>query len=133
LSRTRVLPVFLLMTAAIFVMTGVAWLSGRNQAEVDTGSTEIQPLVATETMTRDQVLLRWNDLGTGTSYDIDVYTTDLKPLAQGRNLATPEFQVPSDAFTGLTPGTSVSWRVTARFPDGRTVSSPSFVSVVRKK
>ena len=47
--------------------TGVAERARDHEAEA--GSTEIRTLAATETMTRDQVLLRWNDLGPGTVYD----------------------------------------------------------------
>ncbi len=140
MSRQRAFPVFLLMALSVFAVAGLAWLGWRVQSPTPLSSPAAPDapairslLAADEPMVRSHALLRWTPLAPGTVYEVDVSTTDLKPVAYGAGLAAAEYLIPPDSFTGLTPGTSIAWRVEARLPDGRVVSSPTFVNTVRRR
>lgn len=62
----------------------------------------------------------------GARYTVRVTTEDLQPVAEGRNLETPTYQVPESALSSLPAGTRLLWLVEARTADGRTVASPAY-------
>ena len=132
MKNKKAVLVFSLMAVAIFGIAALAWLSGRNQPSAEDTSGSIKSLVPTDVLTLDHALLRWSAGPPGTVYDIDVSTTDMKPIAHGSALTVPEFVIPQTSFYGLTPGKSIGWIVRATLPDGKVVSSPMYVNTVRK-
>lgn len=79
-------------------------------------------------LSRDDCILRWSPGPPGTRYDLLVATEDLMPLATARGLLSSEYRVPAEAFAGLPPDARVIWQIDAVHPDGRRVSSRTFVS-----
>jgi len=93
--------------------------------------TEIRSLVdATLALPRQRALLRWSPAGEGARYSIDVATEDLEPVASAHGLEAAEFLVPADALVRVPPGGAIAWKVEARLPDGRRVSSGGFLNRV---
>lgn len=62
----------------------------------------------------------------GTRYTVRVTTEDLRPVAEGRRLEAPSYQVPESALAPFPAGTRLLWQVEARTADGRTVASPTY-------
>ena len=87
-------------------------------------------LDATRALPRPRALLRWSSAGEGARYSIDVTTEDLEPVASAHGLEEPEYLVPADALTRVPPGGTIAWKVEARLPDGRRVSSNGFLNRV---
>jgi hypothetical protein len=77
-------------------------------------------------LARDRFLLRWTPLPPGTRYSLAVARRDLAPLYLATGLEVPEHQVPASAFAGVPSGTDLFWRIEARLPDGRRLSSRAF-------
>lgn len=82
-------------------------------------------------LARSACLLRWAAGPEGTTYDLQVMTENLEPLARAARLDRPEYQVEEEALQELVAGSRILWRVTAHLPDGRRVLSRTFVSVIR--
>ena len=81
---------------------------------------------------RERFLLRWSaPAAAGASYDVEVSTEDLRVVASAEDLRTPELQVPASALAGLPTGSRLLWKVEADLPDGRHLSSPTFVTTVQ--
>ena len=77
-------------------------------------------------ISRANPVLRWNSLGPGVVYTVEVLTDELNPVALGRDLRKPEFRLPAGT-EGLLRGTrGLVWRVQARYPDGRERQSRRF-------
>jgi len=64
----------------------------------------------------------------GTSYDLIVTDGELEILSTVKGLKEPEYTVPK----GTIPASAdeLFWRVTARLPDGGSVSSETFTTVI---
>jgi hypothetical protein len=75
---------------------------------------------------RARCVLRWSDLGT--RYSVSVLSKDLRPLASADGLERPEYAVPPDALAAVPAGGEIVWAVEARWPDGRRLASPTFVT-----
>ncbi len=78
---------------------------------------------------RDAFILRWG-LETpveGTRYDVRVTTEDLRVLAEARGLEAPSFQVAATALAELPSGSRVFWLVEASLPDGKRLTSKTFL------
>jgi hypothetical protein len=131
-KNKKAVVVFSLMAVAVFGITALAWLSARHQ-QPDEDTSGIRTLIPTDVLPRENAILRWTPGPSGTTYDVDVVTTDLKPVARGSNLAVPEYRIPPESFLGLTPGRVLGWTVTAHFPDGRKATSPTFRNRMKKK
>lgn len=83
---------------------------------------------------RDRFLLRWSApaaAGAGATYDVEVSTEDLRIVSSAEDLRTPELQVPASALAGLPTGSRLLWKVEADLPDGRHLSSPTFVTTIQ--
>ena len=80
---------------------------------------------------RDGFRLQWTPAGEGASYRVLVTTTDLTVVDTANALSTPEYQVPAPRLAPFAPGTTLLWRVEARLPDGKTVSSPATAATLR--
>ena len=61
-------------------------------------------------------------------YSVRVTTADLRLIAEGADLAAPEFTVPREALASLPPGARLYWRVEAALPDGERLRSPTFTA-----
>lgn len=99
----------------------------------DAGPGEIVPLTADGApLDREDPVLRWR-LGedgapAGTTYDVLVSTRDLIPVAEDYGLSEAEFRIPADALPPVGENVEIAWRVTAKFPEGGEVVSPTFVT-----
>jgi hypothetical protein len=80
---------------------------------------------------REEFVLRWAPQGEGARYRIQVTLLDLTELDSATELLTPEHLVPASVLVGIPSGSDVLWRVEARLPDGRTVTSSPFRTRVR--
>jgi hypothetical protein len=54
----------------------------------------------------------------------------LAPVARGKGLSRPEYQVPEEALAELASGSRLLWQVTAILPDAQRVESETFFAVV---
>jgi hypothetical protein len=80
---------------------------------------------------RDEFLLQWAPQGEGARYRVEVTLPDLTELDSAAELASPEHLVPASVLGRVPGGTDVLWRVEARLPDGRTMTSLPFRTRVR--
>jgi hypothetical protein len=76
---------------------------------------------------RSACLLRWSAGPEGARYDIEVATADLEVIVRARGLERAEFTVPADRLADLPPGAELLWRVEAMLPDGRRITTPTFI------
>lgn len=76
---------------------------------------------------RAQPVLSWSDLGPEVRYSVSVLSKDLRPLAGAQRLESPRYVLPADVLAGVPAGGEIVWSVEARWPDGRRLSSPTFV------
>jgi hypothetical protein len=87
-------------------------------------------LPAEQALSPEDCVLRWAAGPEKTTYDLHVTDEDLEILAEAWRLSAPEYRVDPEALAGLSPGSSILWRVTAYLPDGRQASSRTFVTPV---
>jgi len=80
---------------------------------------------------RSACTLMWSDAGAGARYDIRVTRADLEPVIATSGLTQTAFAIPAAALRTVAPGGDVFWQVDAVLPDGRRLSSPTFVLQVR--
>lgn len=100
----------------------------------DAATSGIVSLVAEDTpLPADACVLRWNlELpGDVAHYEIRVMTEDLRPVAEGRDLESPSFQVPASDLAELAPGSKLLWQVEAVMEDGGRVESETFDVLLR--
>jgi hypothetical protein len=97
---------------------------------VDEESWLVSELPADQALSREDCVLRWAAGPEGTTYDLQVTDEDLEVLAEAWRLSVPEYRLDPEALAGLSPGSSLLWRVTAYLPDGRQASSRTFVTPV---
>ena len=89
---------------------------------------EIRSLVPeSETLRRDSCLLSWSSAGDGSSYDLEITRETLETIVIERSLETNEYRVPPDALALVPQGGKIVWRVEARLPDGRRITSGAFI------
>ena len=113
-------------TMALVLIASVLWGVERLRVpEFEGGGLEALPAESSE-ISRANPVLRWNSLGPGVVYTVEVLTDELNPVALGRDLRKPEFRLPAGT-EGLLRGTrGLVWRVQARYPDGRERQSRRF-------
>jgi len=90
-----------------------------------------RPEATIQVLRRDDPVLRWSAGPEGTLYEIRVTDRDLNLLGHGWRLQAPEYRLDPAAVAGLQEGTVIHWQVTARLPDGREASSPTFTTPVQ--
>jgi hypothetical protein len=133
-SHRRWLP--LAVAAAVILTLGLVgyrlFPRGEAPAEpvyrVDEESWLTSELLAGQPLPRQDCLLRWTAGPEGTTFDLQVTDEDLEILAEAWRLSVPEYRIDPGALAGLSPGSSVLWRVIAYLPDGRRASSRTFVT-----
>jgi hypothetical protein len=84
-----------------------------------------------EGLPRQGAVLRWSPLPGAVSYDVEVSTEDLQPVAAAKGQTTPEFRIPDSALAALPPGARLLWRIEAVHADGSRESSQTFTSPLR--
>ena len=89
-------------------------------------SESITALPGTEHLPRDRFLLRWSGGPPGTRYSLWVATLELRELYSKPRLEVPEHLIPASALEAVPSGQEILWRVEARLPDDRHLSSPAF-------
>lgn len=94
--------------------------------------TELRSLLPAEaSLPRERFLLRWSDLGPDATYDLQVSTQALQPVATRRDLTEPMYLVPADRLARLPRGTRLLWQVEATLPDGQSLTSETFTTSLR--
>jgi hypothetical protein len=96
-----------------------------------TGNAALSARMPTSTLPRDGFRLQWTPAGEGASYRVLVTSTDLTVVDMASALSAPEYQVPASRLASFPAGTTLLWRVEARLPDGKTLSSPATAVTVR--
>lgn len=80
-----------------------------------------------ERLPRDRFLLKWSDGPSGSTYAVRLSTENLALLFTQQDLVRPELLVPAAALERTQPGERLLWQVEARLPDGRRISSETFI------
>lgn len=75
---------------------------------------------------RSAAELRWSAGPEGTVYDVRVLDERLQPVAEAVGLQVPHWTIPADRLQHLPAPASLQWRVIARTPEGRQLSSPTW-------
>ena len=88
----------------------------------------ISPAAESDRLPRAACRLQWTRGPAGTSYDLLVSDDELTILATVKGLEEPHYTLPPEKIP--TSATKLLWRVTARLPDGRTVASDTFTTVI---
>ncbi len=108
------------------------WLSDPNAPFRGSPSGELRSLVPeSQLQPRSHLVLRWSPAAPGARYRVRVTTTTLTSLAGASDLEAPEYLVPEQSLAPLPSGATVLWQVSASLPDGRYITSPTFVARVR--
>lgn len=134
LPRTRRRPWLAGLAAAAVVTVGIAatlfWQAPWQETPIFRSPAEAtisSVLPEDHPMARDAFLLRWTGGPDGSMYDLFVSTSDLRVLTRAEQLKSPSHLVPEEVLADLPSGTLVLWKVEATAPDGRRLSSPTFV------
>jgi hypothetical protein len=85
-------------------------------------------LPAGQALPRQAAVLRWSPVSGAASYDLQVSTDDLQPVATAKGQTTAEYRLPASALAPLPPGTKLVWQVDAIRPDGTRETSPTFTT-----
>ena len=85
----------------------------------------------TETVPREEVLLRWTGGPAGTLYTVELADENLAVLVRSEPQETTEYSVSSDVLEGLASGSTLYWRIEAVLPDATRVSSGVFLLRLR--
>lgn len=125
---------WLMAAAAIMlVMSAVVWQLRRGETPFtsefrsgDQGTIE-SLLPADRPLPRAEPVLRWSG-PEGARYDLRVATADLKVLATARDLQAREYRLPAEKVAALPGGAELLWQVEATTPDGRRITSKTFVT-----
>jgi hypothetical protein len=84
-----------------------------------------------QALPRQAAVLRWSPLPGAVSYDVQVSTEDLQPVAAAKGQTATEYRVPESALAALPSGTRLLWQVDAVRPDGSHENSPTFVTSLK--
>jgi hypothetical protein len=132
-SWRRVLVPVIAATMLIGVGLSTAWLLRKNapsppvfRRQQDGG--RILPSPRTHEIPRTGCRLEWSAGPQGTRYDLIATDGALEILCTVKGLTRPEYDLPPEKIPIST--TEVFWRVTAHLPDGRTISSDTFTTMI---
>jgi hypothetical protein len=84
-----------------------------------------------QALPREAAVLRWSPLAGAVSYDVQVSTEDLRPIATAKGQTGTEYRIPPSALAGLPPGAKLLWQVDAVRPDGTHENSPTFITALQ--
>jgi hypothetical protein len=88
-------------------------------------------LPADRPVSRSDCVLRWSAGPAGTTWDVVVTDSTLRPLERAWRLESPELRLDEDALQDVSEGEDILWRVTAWLPDGRQQRSKTFRTRVK--
>lgn len=89
---------------------------------------KILPSSETRTLPRSACDLRWSAGPDGSRYDLIVSDGELEILSSVKGLEEPDYTVPQEMISAST--VELFWRVIARLPDGSSVSSATFTTII---
>jgi putative zinc finger protein len=89
----------------------------------------LRSLVADVSLPRDHFRLCWTPKKDAT-YDLLVSTEQLRQVTRKRGLTSHCYTVSPAALAGLPPGARLVWQVDATWPDGRSLSSDTFMATL---
>lgn len=135
--QTKVWRRVLLPAVAATMLIGVglsaAWLLRRDASsppvfrrQHEAGGILAAP--STRVLPRTACRLEWSAGPDGTRYDLIATDGRLEILGAAKGLTKPEYDLPPEEIPTSTQ--EVFWRVTAHLPDGRTISSETFTTLV---
>jgi hypothetical protein len=84
-----------------------------------------------QALPRQAAVLRWSPLAGASSYDVQVSTEDLRPVAAAKGQTATEYRIPESALAGLPAGSRLLWQVDAVRADGTHENSPTFSTPVK--
>ena len=84
-----------------------------------------------QALPREAAVLRWSPLAGAVSYDVQVSTEDLRPVATAKGQTATAYRIPQSALAGLPSGARILWQVDAFRPDGTHENSPTFSTAVK--
>lgn len=76
-----------------------------------------------ETLPREACILTWRPVEGAESYNLQVTTEELEPVADRNGLTSPSYRIPVEALAKIPSGAMLHWKVTAVYPDGEKHSS----------
>lgn len=129
--RKALLPAAAVVLVGVGLGAGLFLRSGPSSAPVfreQLDDAMISPAPDSDRLPRAACHLRWTRGPAGTRYDLVVTDDELNILATVKGLNEPEYTLPREEIP--TSATKLLWRVTARLPDGRTVASDTFTTVI---
>jgi len=92
---------------------------------------EIRSLIPeNRVLPRTSFRLAWSPGAAETTYSLLVSTETFTKLFSATNLEHPECTIPPDNLEGLSPGSRILWQVEALTPQGRRITSDTFITVV---
>jgi hypothetical protein len=131
--RPRPLAVGAALAATLLIAVGVAlrmeW--GEPTGYRQPGSTVIESRVSERVpLPRSRFLLQWSAGPAGSRYHVTVTSEDLRLVDAARDLERPEYLVQEPALAHVPRGGRVYWSIECVPPDGRTLRSAAFISIV---
>jgi hypothetical protein len=132
--RTRWRPMAAAAVVVAAVLAGILWIDRDRFREPEPpgyrklSQNEIQSLMGEDSLPANEFILRWSDHGSGSRYDVLVTDRHLTVIAEARALTVTEYRVPKENLADLESGAVVLWRVDGLGPDGRQLTSQTFVT-----
>lgn len=128
-------PLLAVAASALIVLGAAAvWRTTRPSAPVYR-AVGAAPVVAVagdgETLPRDAFVLRWSTVEGARRYRVSVSDAGLDLLHESDGLRSTSLRVPPDDLDRVADGAHVLWQITAVTEEGATVTSPTFVAIVR--
>lgn len=75
---------------------------------------------------KDDFTLRWSALD-GARYELRLLGPDLGVVAEAKDLDVASFRVDAERLAAIPSGTQLFWQIDAHLPDGRKLTSPTFL------
>jgi len=94
-------------------------------SEIESALPEDEPL------RRADLALAWTGAPEGSLFAVQIADEDLNVLHMARSLTEPRYEVPEGALDTLPDGGRILWKVEAQLPDGRRVTSATFIHALR--
>jgi hypothetical protein len=132
LSTAAAIAAALLIGVSVYRSNEVAPGQAPTYREAEAPQAGIRSLLPPgETLPRQGAVLRWSPLPGAVSYDVEVSTEDLQPVAAAKGQTTAEYRLPESALAVLPPGSKLLWRIDAVHADGSRESSQTFTTPLR--
>jgi hypothetical protein len=129
LQRLALAATVILAVAIAALWAAQAGLKRQQTVDRSDDRTTIESLTPEDRpLSRDLPVLQWAapERVEGVRYDVTVTDERLSVVAQADRLTDPEYRLPDEVVAGLRPGTTLLWKVEARWPDGASARSPTY-------